>query len=73
MCGSGRDPSLYTTPLLRQKNAPHFQASPEAVMPSHRSTERRFPKDSEKAAAYCADIKKLETAGSVAKLSTPGT
>lgn len=62
----------YATPLLRRKNAPYFQVSPEAVMPSLRSTERRLLKDPEKAAAYCAEIKKLDVAGSVAKLSTPG-
>lgn len=58
----------YATPLLRRKNVPRFQAPPEAVMPSLRSTERRLLKDPEKAAAYCAEIKKLEDAGSVAKL-----
>ena len=49
----------YATPLLRRKTAPHFQASPEAVMPSLRSTERRLMKDPDKAAAYEAEISKL--------------
>ena len=59
----------YATPLLRRRDMPVLQASPDAVMPSLRSVERRLQKDSERARVYCAEIGKLVQAGSVVKLT----
>lgn len=53
----------YATPLLRVKNMPQLHASPEAVLPQLRSIERRLLKAPKQAAAYQAEIHKLEEAG----------
>lgn len=58
----------YGTPLLRVKNMPKLQAPKEAVLSHLRSTERRLARDPERAAAYCAEIQKLEQAGYVVKV-----
>ena len=55
----------YATPLLRVKNMPKLQAPKEAVIALLRNTERRLAKDPKQAAAFCAEIQKLEQAGSV--------
>lgn len=59
----------YATPLLRRKGMPHLQATPDAVMPSLRSVERRLQRDPERASIYCTEIEKLVEVGSVVKLS----
>lgn len=53
----------YATPLLRVKNMPTLSAPPEAVLANLRHTEKRLLKDPECAAAYNAEIAKLEHAG----------
>lgn len=58
----------YATPLLRRKDAPLFQATQEATLPSLRSMERRLSKDPVRAAAYMDEIERLVTSGFVAKL-----
>ncbi|KAK7879830.1 hypothetical protein WMY93_033500 [Mugilogobius chulae] len=55
----------YATPLLRVKNMPQLKAPKEAVLANLRSTEKRLKRDPEKAAAYCNEIDKLESAGYV--------
>lgn len=62
----------YATPLLRVQNMPQLQAPKEAVLPQLRNTERRLSKDPKQAAAYIAEIQRLERAGYVIKLE-PGT
>ncbi|CAI5660547.1 uncharacterized protein LOC106097744 [Oreochromis niloticus] len=59
----------YATPLLRRQNMPHLKASPDAVIPSLRSVERRLQKDPGRAKIYRAEIEKLVQAGSVVKVS----
>lgn len=59
----------YATPLLRVKNMPLLQAPKEAVLANLRSTERRLRRDPQRAAAYCAEIGKLENAGYAVKVS----
>ncbi|XP_030609039.1 uncharacterized protein LOC115796760 [Archocentrus centrarchus] len=61
----------YATPLLRRKTFPSFQAPMEAVMPRLRSLEKRLLQDPTSAAAYEAEIAKLEAAGTVAKVVRP--
>ena len=58
----------YATPLLRLKNMPQLNAPKEAVLPNLRSTEKRLLREPERAAAYCAEIDKLEKAGYVLKV-----
>ncbi len=60
----------YATPLLRRMPMTMFHADKEAVLPSLRSTERRLARDLKLAKAYCAEIRKLESAGYVAKITT---
>ena len=57
----------YATPLLRRKDMPHLQATPNAVIPNLRGVERRLTKDPEKAEIYRTEMKKLIEAGYVAK------
>lgn len=64
ICGVKR----YATPLLRVKNMPRLHASPEAVLPHLRGIERRLAKSPEQAAAYQAEIHKLEETGYAVKL-----
>lgn len=59
----------YATPLLRRSPPILLKAPKEAALSSLRSTERRLAKDPSRAAAYCSEILKLETAGYVAKIS----
>ncbi|KAK7915538.1 hypothetical protein WMY93_011299 [Mugilogobius chulae] len=59
----------YATPLLRVKNMPQLKAPKEAVLTNLRSTEKRLKRDPEKAAAYCNEIDKLESAGYVVKVT----
>ncbi|XP_026094149.1 uncharacterized protein LOC113066497 [Carassius auratus] len=58
----------YATPLLRVKNMPDLKAPKNAVLPHLRATERRLAKDPEQAAAYTAEIQKLERAGYAVKV-----
>ncbi len=58
----------YSTPVLHVRDMPALHASKEAVIVNLRSTERRLSKDTERAAAYCAEINKLEQAGYVIQL-----
>ena len=58
----------YATPLLRVKNMPKLQAPKEAVLALLRNTERRLAKDPKQAAAYCAEIQKLEQAGYIVRV-----
>lgn len=58
----------YATPLLRVKNMPLLKATPEAVLPFLRGTEKRLSKSPEQAAAYQREIEKLVEAGYVVKL-----
>lgn len=51
---------------------PKLQAPKEAVLSHLRGTERRLARDPERAAAYCAEIKKLEQAGYVVKVTEEG-
>lgn len=60
----------YATPLLRVKSMPRLHASPEAVLPHLRGIERRLTKLPEQAAAYQAEIRKLEDAGYAVKLES---
>ncbi|XP_048865547.1 uncharacterized protein LOC125739453 isoform X1 [Brienomyrus brachyistius] len=59
----------YATPLLRVRNMPKLNAPKEAVLAHLRSTERRLLKEPEKAASYCAEMRKLEQAGYTVKVS----
>lgn len=59
----------YATPLLRAKNMPEMKAPKEAVLSQLRSTERRLTKNPEQAAAYIAEISKLDHAGYVSKVA----
>lgn len=59
----------YATPLLRRSDATLLHAPKEAVMPCLRSMERRLAKDPIRAEVYCNEIRKLEEAGYVAKVS----
>ncbi len=56
------------TPLLRVKDMPQLQASPEAVLPQLRGIERRLLKAPEQAADYQSEIHKIEEAGYVVKV-----
>lgn len=58
----------YATPLLRVKNMPQLKAPKEAVISQLRATEKRLVKNPEQAAAYSAEIHKLEQAGYAVKL-----
>ncbi|XP_061128044.1 uncharacterized protein LOC133149871 isoform X1 [Syngnathus typhle] len=60
----------YATPLLRRQPAIPLRASPAAVMPNLRCTERRIAKDTARAASYCAEMDKLLQAGYVSEIST---
>ncbi|XP_052412579.1 uncharacterized protein LOC127957915 [Carassius gibelio] len=59
----------YATPLLRRTPLSLLHADKTAVLPSLRRTERRLSRDPEKAKVYCSEIRKLESAGYVAKIS----
>lgn len=59
----------YATPLIRIKGAPPLKATPEAIMPLLRGTEKRLQGDPVQAEQYEAEIQKLISAGYVAKLS----
>lgn len=61
----------YATPLLRVKNMPQLNAPKQAVISQLRATEKRLMKNSEQAAAYSAEIHKLEQAGYAVKLKQP--
>ena len=58
----------YATPLLGVKNMPQLCAPKEAVLANLRSTERRLLQDPQRAAAYGAEIAKLEKAGYAVKV-----
>lgn len=58
----------YATPLLRTQNIPKLQAPKVAVLPQLRNTEKRLSRDPDQAAAYKAEIERLEEAGYVVKL-----
>ncbi|XP_049329393.1 uncharacterized protein LOC111189354 [Astyanax mexicanus] len=58
----------YATPLLRTRNMAHLRASEDATLPQLRSIERKLAKDSNQAAAYQAEIDKLEQSGYIVKL-----
>ena len=60
----------YATPLLWRTPEITLHAPKEAVLPSLRSTERRLARDPKKAESYCNEIRKLEQAGYVAKISS---
>ncbi|GAA6093677.1 uncharacterized protein LOC113069086, partial [Tachysurus ichikawai] len=60
----------YATPLLRRMPMTMFRAERDAVLPSLQSTERRLARDPARAKAYCNEIRKLESAGYVAKITT---
>lgn len=66
----------YATPLLWRKNFPLFQALLEAVMPQIRGLEKCLLRAPDSSDAYEADIRKLETVGTISKLpvfdSRPG-
>lgn len=57
----------YATPLLRVKTMPQLKATKQAVLPQLRATEKRL-KNPEQAAAYTAEIHKLEQANYAVKL-----
>ncbi|XP_023811839.1 uncharacterized protein LOC110015208 [Oryzias latipes] len=59
----------YATPLLRVSHMPTLKVSPEAVLPSLRSTEKRLSRDPEKARVYQAEMTKLITAGYVREVT----
>lgn len=61
----------YATPLLRVNNMPQLSAPKASVLPQLRSTEKRLSKSPEQAAAYIAEMERLETSGYVIKLE-PG-
>ncbi len=58
----------YATPLLRVKNMPQLKAPKEAVISQLRATEKRLVKNPEQAAAYTAEIHKLEKASYAVKM-----
>lgn len=58
----------YATPLLRVENMPQLCAPKEAVFANLRSTESHLLRDSQRAAAYCAEIAKLEKVGYAIKV-----
>ncbi|XDV22967.1 hypothetical protein PO909_027706, partial [Leuciscus waleckii] len=60
----------YATPLLRVKNMPLLQASPENTLPCLRGIERRLARDPVQAATYQVEMNKLKEAG-YAKLIPP--
>ncbi|XP_073719530.1 uncharacterized protein [Misgurnus anguillicaudatus] len=60
----------YATPLLCRTPEITLHAPKEAVLPSLRSTERRIARDPKKVESYCNEIRKLEQAGYVAKISS---
>ncbi len=59
----------YATPLLRRTPLSLLHADKTAVLPSLRRTERRLTRDPERAKVYCSEIRKLESAGYVAKIT----
>jgi len=61
----------YATPLLRRATNIALWAPAEIVLPRLRSTERKLAKDPARAKSYRAEIRKLEEAGYVSKVS-PG-
>lgn len=61
----------YATPLLRRTSDIALHAPAEAVLPRLRSTERKLAKNTKQAKSYCAEIRKLEEAGYISKVS-PG-
>ncbi len=60
----------YATPLLRKRDAPKFQASPNTVMALLRATERRLIKDINLANVYNQEIHKLEDAGYAVRITS---
>ncbi|KAG7457240.1 hypothetical protein JOB18_014039 [Solea senegalensis] len=61
----------YATPLLRRTTDIALHAPAEAVLPRLRNTERKLAKNPTQAKSYCAEIRKLEEAGYISKVS-PG-
>ncbi|XP_019204872.1 uncharacterized protein LOC109196100 [Oreochromis niloticus] len=59
----------YATPLLRRAGFPQVKAPEGAVMALLRANERRLRKDPSRAQTYNEEIKKLEKAGYVVKLT----
>ncbi|XP_073776433.1 uncharacterized protein [Danio rerio] len=53
----------YATPLLRVKNMPLLQSTPESILPCLRGIEKRLARDSTQAAAYQLEMNKLKEAG----------
>ncbi|XP_037101263.1 uncharacterized protein LOC119118836 [Syngnathus acus] len=66
---SGLSPS-YRQPLNARQPVIPLCASPAAVMPNLRCTERRLAKDTVRAASYCTEMDKLLQAGYVSEIST---
>ncbi|GAA6089520.1 calpain-2 catalytic subunit-like [Tachysurus ichikawai] len=60
----------YAMPLLRRMPMTMLRAERDAVLPSLRSTEHRLARDPARAKAYCNEIRKQESAGYVAKITT---
>lgn len=61
--------SRYATPLLRRTTDTTLHAPKEAVLPRLRSIERKLTKNPTQAESYRAEIRKLEEAGHIAKVS----
>ncbi|KAI7812616.1 hypothetical protein IRJ41_005718 [Triplophysa rosa] len=59
----------YATPLLRRNPLSLLNAEKPAVLPSLRRTERMLARDPERTKVYCSEIRKLELAGYVAKIT----
>ncbi|KAK7944426.1 hypothetical protein WMY93_000154 [Mugilogobius chulae] len=59
----------YAVPLLRKKSACQLHASPNAVMPLLRGTERRLSHSPEQLSIYNEEIKKLVKSGYAVKIS----
>ncbi|XP_054860442.1 uncharacterized protein LOC129347387 [Amphiprion ocellaris] len=62
--------SRYAVPLLRRKNPPILKASPNAIMPLLRATERRLSHDPDQLSVYNEEIHKLVKSGYTVKIST---
>ncbi len=62
--------SRYSTVLLRKKSAAPLPASPAAVLPLLRATERRLASNPELAKVYNQEIHKLEESGYADKITS---